>query len=83
MAGDVCDVCERPDEKVVGVAAVPGVPMSLAYCETCLRNHAWGPLWLAENNAEMIGGMEHAADWFKQALVFKDGEYVTVEEALA
>jgi len=58
-----CDVCgERPQ---VGVAAVPGVPMSVAYCAECLRANAH-PYGIVVINTAMAGGYDKAAEWWQQ-----------------
>lgn len=58
-----CDVCESED--AVGVAAAPGIPMSLGYGSDCINKGLHYPLWLLINNTAMIGGLVHAADWWK------------------
>lgn len=58
-----CDVCEA--EPAVGVAAVPGVPMSMAYGRKCLDANAHPRFILVANTAQ-IGGLEHAAEWWKK-----------------
>jgi len=35
MAGSVCDVCLK--NEAIGVFAIPGVPMSVAYCKECWK----------------------------------------------
>jgi hypothetical protein len=58
-----CDVCgENPQ---VGVAAIPGIPMSVAYCEDCLRANAH-PYGIIVVNTALCGGLDEAADWWKQ-----------------
>lgn len=42
-------------------------------CETCGV--------IAEGNTWAIGGLDKAADWWKQSITYKDGKYLTVEEA--
>jgi hypothetical protein len=56
-----CEVCGlRPS---VGVACVPGVPYSAAYCRECLavNAHPWGILIA---NTACLDGLEHAASWW-------------------
>jgi hypothetical protein len=62
--GDVlmCDVCN--ERASVGVAAVPGVPISCAYCAECLGKNAH-PLYVVIGNTALVGGYEHAADWWQ------------------
>lgn len=58
----LCDVCnERP---FVGVAAVPGVPMSCGYCKECLQANAH-PLFVVIGNTALVGGYDNAADWWQ------------------
>jgi hypothetical protein len=58
-----CDVCgENPE---VGVAAVPGVPMSVAYCEECLRANAH-PYGIMVINTSLVGGYDQAAEWWQE-----------------
>lgn len=58
-----CDVCQQHEP--VGVAAVPGVPMSVAYCEGCLRANAH-PYSIVVINTALVGGYDEAADWWRQ-----------------
>lgn len=63
----VCDVCGA--EPAVGVAAVPGVPVSVAYGRICLSANAH-PMWvLAGNTATIVESgqewREHTADWWQ------------------
>jgi hypothetical protein len=46
---NACDVCmgQSPDSQYVGVAAVPAAPVSVAWCQNCLRNNAI-PLFVVE-----------------------------------
>jgi hypothetical protein len=63
MSGSICDVCgERPS---LGVGAMPGVPISFAYCKDCLRANAH-PYAIVVANTAMLGGMDGAAPWWVQ-----------------
>ncbi len=53
-----CEVCG--DEPSVGVAAVPGVPMSVSYGKRCLRANAH-PLWILAANTAM--SVDAAENW--------------------
>lgn len=57
-----CDVCGAVE--VVEVAAMPGVPISVAYCHTCLHSGAQ-PLKIVITNTALVGGYEEAADWWQ------------------
>lgn len=68
---------------MVGVAAVPGAPMSVAYGRNCLQNHAT-PFWIADFNVGMCMmpsdlDWKHVADWFREENVYVDGAYVRVD----
>ena len=58
-----CDVCKN--EPSVGVAAVPGVPMSVAYGEECLKANAY-PLGVLVANTACAGGYEFTEDWWQE-----------------
>jgi hypothetical protein len=61
MACDVCGVNPQ-----IGVAAIPGVPMSVAYCEECLRANAHPYGIMVINTAMISGGLEEAAEWWRE-----------------
>lgn len=58
-----CDVCGEHEE--VGVASVPGVPMSVAYCTECLRANAH-PYGIMVINTALIDGYDNASEWWQQ-----------------
>ena len=49
----------------VGVFAVPGIPMSVAYCEKCLEADSH-PIGLLIANTVCCGGWDNCADWWKE-----------------
>lgn len=63
MAGLNCDVCGTG--ATLGVACVPGLPISVAYCEDCLRAgaHPYETLVIATAD---LGGLDDSADWWKE-----------------
>lgn len=61
----VCEVCDRRPS--IGVAAVPGVPYSAAFCRECLQANAI-PLWIAVANTALIGGLGDAAPWWREVV---------------
>lgn len=63
LAEAKCDVCGN--QGIVGVAAMPGVPGSFAYCRACLGANAH-PYAMVVANTAMIGGLADAAEWWKQ-----------------
>lgn len=56
-----CEVCHA--ETAAGVAAVPGVPISVAYGPICLAANAH-PYPIIVSNTAVIGGLDQAADWW-------------------
>lgn len=58
-----CNVCGK--NEAVGVAAMPGVPASFAYCRLCVNANAH-PYPMIVNNTAMIGGLDDAADWWRE-----------------
>lgn len=59
----ICDVCHN--EPAVGVAAVPGVPVSMAYGGHCLAANAH-PYGILVINTAMCGGYDHTSEWWRQ-----------------
>ena len=74
-----CETCGAVG-KVFFVYALPGIPMSVGNCRDCFEQCAY-PLGVAVANTEIIGGLGKANDWWKQSITYKDGRYLTVEEA--
>ena len=58
----LCEVCGKNES--VGVACIPGLPMSAAYCLDCLKAGAH-PLGALIANTACCGGLEHCDDWWK------------------
>lgn len=58
-----CECCNV--NKAIGVASIPGIPMSIAWCRPCLDAGAI-PMWAAVANTAMCGGLDHAANWWQQ-----------------
>ncbi len=76
-----CETCGKVD--VLLVYALPGIPMSVGNCSECYNQCAY-PYGIAEGNTNfLLGGIENAADWWKEAMTYKDGRYLTMEEAFS
>lgn len=58
-----CETCGS--NSVLGVACVPGVPYSAAYCKECLNANAH-PWKILVANTCCLGGWHNAADWWKE-----------------
>jgi len=75
-----CETCGATAE--LFVYALPGIPMSVGNCRNCLVANAY-PLRVAKANTEVIGGIEQAADWWRQSITYVPGlGYTPVEIAL-
>lgn len=76
-----CQCCDN--EPGVGVAAIPGVPMSIVWGKECLRRLAY-PLQMVDTQVGMNimpgKGWDEMAPWFVEQETYKDGEYVKVSE---
>jgi hypothetical protein len=59
----LCEVCNK--NKSIGVASVPGVPYSAAYCKECLEANAH-PLFIIIANTACCGGLDKCSDWWKE-----------------
>jgi len=58
-----CEVCEK--NEAIGVASVPGVPYSAAYCNECLNANAH-PYFIIVANTACIGGYDQANNQWKE-----------------
>ena len=59
----ICEVCGKNTS--VGVACIPMVPMSVAYCQECLNANAH-PWWALVANTALAEGLEHCNKEWKQ-----------------
>jgi hypothetical protein len=60
-----CETCFKV--RPVLVSALPGIAMSVARCVECLEADAV-PLWVAVHTTAEIGGMDNAADWWRETV---------------
>lgn len=77
---NVCDVCGGlSGGEHVGVAAIPGVPMSISWCRECL-NHSATPEWNVRTEFAFVGG--EFASWFleQELWAYSEGRYRSVRE---
>lgn len=67
LSGEIlkCDVCN--DRGSISVASIPGIPVSCAWCRPCVQSGAI-PYWALVANTGMIGGLDGAADWWKETV---------------
>lgn len=59
----ICQVCNKNDS--IGVAAMPGVPISHAYCRECLEAGAH-PYSTVVANTSCIGSLDESTEWWRQ-----------------
>lgn len=60
-----CDVCNN--EPAVGVACVPGMPVSVAYGAACLAANAH-PYGLLVANTALIGNYADSTEWWQEMI---------------
>lgn len=60
-----CEVCNK--NTAIGVASVPGVAYSAAYCTKCLAENAH-PYGIVVANTACIGGYDQSADWWREII---------------
>lgn len=68
----ICEVCNK--NEAIGVACVPGVPISSAYCNECLKANAH-PINILIINTAMIGGLDLSIDEWRE-MVFDTLKYM-------
>lgn len=59
-----CECCNE-EKKIVGIASIPGMPMSIAWCQECLESGVI-PYWAAVSNTALVGSYENSAEWWKE-----------------
>lgn len=75
-----CQTCGT--EADLFVYALPGIPMSVGHCRNCFIVGAY-PLYIAKANTEAIGGMDAAAEWWRQSITYVPGKgYTPIVHAL-
>jgi hypothetical protein len=69
MSELACDTCgdEVASREDLFVYALPGVPVTVGNCERCWSENLY-PKWVVVGNTASIGGLEHAAAWWKDAV---------------
>jgi len=73
-----CGVCGGQSGGAhVGVAAIPGVPMSIAWCRECLERES-APAFVFEHDWVFVanGDPDALNDWAKLRVTWADGHYV-------
>ena len=62
----ICECCNK--NEAIGVACVPMVPCSVAYCRECLKANSH-PMNILVANTICIGGLENANEEWKQMVL--------------
>jgi hypothetical protein len=74
-----CEVCMgESGGKFVGVASIPGVPMSIAWCDSCLK-HDCAPSFVFDHDFLFVanGNLDALHPWALERETWVDGKYVT------
>jgi hypothetical protein len=77
-----CEVCKgESGGEFVGVAAIPGVPMSIGWCRSCLQHEAF-PAFVFEHDFIFIaeGDLANLNEWGRSRVTWADGRYMGIEE---
>ena len=77
-----CEVCKgESGGEYVGVAAIPGHPVSVSWCRSCLREDAT-PAFIAEYVLFDLGGgsLDGLAPWVFEQKVWHEGKYLPFRE---
>lgn len=78
----MCEVCHgETKSEEVGVAAIPGVPCSISWCQSCLNHDAF-PSWVFEYDFIFVaqGDLNNLNEWARQRVCWADGKYIGFEE---
>lgn len=74
----MCEVCNNESGgRDVGVAAVPGVPMSISWCDKCLEALAF-PAFVFDHDFIFVaeGDLANLDGWAKNRVTWADGKYM-------
>jgi hypothetical protein len=77
-----CDICNNDSGGTfAGVAAVPGAPVSIAWCSECLARDT-APTWVFEHDFIFVAGGDATRlnDWARQRVTWADGRYMPFDE---
>jgi hypothetical protein len=69
-----CECCQK--EPAIGVACIPGIAISIAWCMHCIEAEVV-PYNIAVFNTAMNDGLENSADWWKE-IVNKTMKYFNI-----
>lgn len=77
-----CEICKNESGgNDVGVASVPGVPVSIMWCDECLKRDC-APSFVFEHDFIFVAGgnLEALNEWAKGRETWADGRYMLFTE---
>lgn len=78
----MCDICgNESGGKDVGVAAIPGAPVSIMWCDECLKRDC-APTFVFEHDFIYVayGDLANLNDWALSRWTWADGRYMQFRE---
>jgi hypothetical protein len=77
-----CDVCNgESGGEFVGVAAIPGAPISIAWCRTCLAQNAVPTFIFDYDYVHVAGGdATRLNEWARSRTTWIDGAFVRFDD---
>lgn len=78
----MCDICENESGgKDVGVASIPGAPVSIMWCDECLKRDC-APTFVFEHDFIYVGegNLDNLNEWAKSRETWADGRYMSFTE---
>ena len=77
-----CEICNgESGSPFVGVASIPGVPMSIAWCAACLQ-HDCAPTFVFEHDFIFVaeGDLDKLHEWALDRMTWSEGRYMGFRE---
>jgi hypothetical protein len=78
----ICEVCGgQSGGRHIGVACIPGAPMSIAWCDECLHRDT-APAFIFEFDFIHVAGgnLANLAEWARDRETWADGRYISFDE---
>jgi hypothetical protein len=78
----LCDICRNESGGTfVGVASVPGAPVSIAWCSECLKRNT-APAFVFDHDFLYVadGNVENLVEWARTRETWADGRYISFDE---
>jgi hypothetical protein len=82
MVAVMCEICNGESGGIdIGVASIPGVPMSIMWCDECLKRDC-APSFVFEHDFIFVaeGNLDALNEWSKQRETWADGRYASFTE---